>query len=82
MPSDKMRAFLISMGAFAPLLLCSMQQASATPAFSRQTGQSCAACHFQRYPLLNAYGRSFKANGYTQTGKQETIEDNSLSLFR
>jgi len=80
MPSDKMRAFLISMGAFAPLLLCSMQQASATPAFSRQTGQSCAACHFQRYPLLNAYGRSFKANGYTQTGKQETIEDNSLSL--
>ena len=79
MPSIKMRAFLISIGAFAPLL-CSVPQASATPAFSRQTGQSCAACHFQRYPLLNAYGRSFKANGYTQTGKQETIEDNSLSL--
>ncbi len=79
MPANKMRAFLISIGAFAPFL-CSVPQASATPAFSRQTGQSCAACHFQRYPLLNAYGRSFKANGYTQTGKQENIEDNSLSL--
>ncbi len=79
MSANKIRAFLISIGAFAPFLGL-VPQASATPAFSRQTGQSCAACHFQRYPLLNAYGRSFKANGYTQTGKQETIEDNSLSL--
>ncbi|TLU88038.1 MAG: hypothetical protein FDX21_01515 [Chlorobium sp.] len=79
MSLKKQRILLVLIGAFVPLLGF-VPQVSATPAFSRQTGQSCAACHFQRYPLLNAYGRSFKANGYTQTGKQETIEDNSLSL--
>jgi hypothetical protein len=55
------------------------QEGSATPVFARQTSQSCSACHFQRFPLLNAYGRTFKANGYTQVGKQGTIEDTNLS---
>jgi hypothetical protein len=60
--------------------LSAPQDVAATPAFARQTSQSCAACHFQRFPLLNAYGRTFKANGYTQVGKQGTIEDSDLSL--
>ena len=37
--------------------------------YARQTGQACATCHFQHYPLLNEYGRAFKAGGYTQIGK-------------
>lgn len=36
------------------------------PAFSRQTGLACSACHFQ-FPQLTAFGRLFKLNGYTMT---------------
>lgn len=57
----------------------------AMPAFSRQMGISCNSCHSQNgYPALNAYGRDFKASGYTMLGKQKMIEDpekrNFLSL--
>lgn len=62
------------------LLLFTDRDASATPVYARQTGMSCSACHFQRYPLLNAFGREFKAKGYVMTGKQELIEDENLSL--
>lgn len=37
----------------------------AIPSYARQTGLSCVACHFQHFPTLNAFGRDFKANGYT-----------------
>ncbi|MBI5232947.1 MAG: hypothetical protein HY880_01185, partial [Deltaproteobacteria bacterium] len=33
----------------------------AVPAFARQTGFSCLTCHFQHFPGLNAFGRTFKA---------------------
>ena len=81
MQGKKMRTFLISMGALAPLLSF-VPQASATPVYARQTGFSCAACHFEQFPLLNAFGRSFKANGYIDSGlgKQGRIEDDNLSL--
>lgn len=40
--------------------------AQAVPSFARQTGMACTACHTQAFgPNLNAYGRSFKLNGYT-----------------
>ena len=81
MQTKKIRLFLTSIGALAPLL-CAVPQASATPVYARQTGFSCAACHFEQFPLLNAYGRSFKANGYIDSGlgKQSKIEDDNLSL--
>lgn len=53
--------------AFAP-------EASALPVFARQTGMACSACHFQHFPLLNAFGRSFKASGYTMIGAQGKVE--------
>src|SRR5437016_5177306 len=37
------------------------------PAFSRQTGLACSACHYQ-FPQLTPFGRLFKLNGYTLTG--------------
>jgi hypothetical protein len=74
------KSILLGAGCLTLLALSSPRDASATPAFARQTSQSCAACHFQRYPLLNSYGRKFKTNGYTQVGKQGTIEDKGLSL--
>ncbi|HET8874971.1 MAG TPA: cytochrome C [Casimicrobiaceae bacterium] len=40
--------------------------ALAVPAFNRQTGQNCVACHAGgQFPELTAYGRLFKLTGYT-----------------
>lgn len=52
----------------------------ATPAYARQVGVECSACHFQKYPALNSFGRSFKANGYTLMGSQGKVEGEQLSL--
>jgi hypothetical protein len=57
--------------------------ASALPVFSRQTGMACNACHFQHFPMLSSFGRSFKAAGYTMMGAQakiEGVEGNNLSI--
>ncbi len=60
--------------AFAP-------EASAVPAFARQTGMACSACHYQHFPLLNGFGRAFKNSGFTLMGAQGRIEgDNNLSI--
>lgn len=40
--------------------------AQAIPAFNRQTGQNCIACHAGgQFPELTPYGRMFKLTGYT-----------------
>ncbi|MHB8473132.1 MAG: cytochrome C [Gammaproteobacteria bacterium] len=40
--------------------------AYALPAFARQTGQNCVACHAGgQFPELTPYGRLFKLTGYT-----------------
>ncbi|MEO8310978.1 MAG: cytochrome C [Caldimonas sp.] len=40
--------------------------ARAIPAFNRQTGQNCIACHAGgQFPELTPYGRMFKLTGYT-----------------
>jgi hypothetical protein len=40
--------------------------ADAIPAFNRQTGQNCIACHAGgQFPELTPYGRLFKLTGYT-----------------
>ncbi len=56
------------------------QQSEAVPAFSRQTGMACASCHFQNFPTLNSFGRTFRAQGYTMRGAQKLIEGDDLSL--
>ncbi len=49
--------------------------------YARQMGMACAACHFQTFPLLNEFGRAFKASGYTLIGKQGKVEgEQGLSL--
>lgn len=55
------------------------KSAEAVPAFARQVGVPCFACHFQHMPLLNAFGRDFKLGGMTQIA-QEMIEDDGISL--
>ena len=55
-----------SMVAADALLASSMllDDAHAVPAFARQTGQNCNACHVS-FPELTPYGRYFKLSGYT-----------------
>jgi hypothetical protein len=66
-------AGLLAAAAFAP-------EASALPVFARQTGMACNACHFQHFPLLNSFGRSFKASGFTMMGAQAKVEGDMLSI--
>jgi len=54
----------------------------ALPSYARQTGMSCAACHYS-FPELNPFGRQFKMNGYVLTG-MKTIDatDDSSQVTR
>jgi hypothetical protein len=66
-------AGVLAATAFAP-------EASALPAFARQTGMACNACHAQHFPILNGFGRAFKAAGYTMMGAQGKVEGDHLSI--
>lgn len=50
--------------ACAVVFLASIHPAAAVPAYARQTGQECIACHVS-FPELTPYGRYFKLTGYT-----------------
>ncbi len=54
----------------ALLLLGSVENAHAVPAFARQTGQNCIACHVS-FPELTPFGRYFKLTGYTIGTRQK-----------
>jgi hypothetical protein len=48
------------------MILATSLLANAVPAFNRQTGQNCIACHAGgQFPDLTSYGRLFKLTGYT-----------------
>src|SRR3989442_9770999 len=49
---------------FAAALLLVPALARAVPAFARQTGLECVACHLS-WPELTSVGRQFKLGGYT-----------------
>jgi hypothetical protein len=51
-----------------------MPAAHAIPAFARQMGVGCDTCHYQRFPVLNAFGRAFKESGMTMMGPEEKIQ--------
>jgi hypothetical protein len=53
-------------GAVAVLAALMPLTVNALPAFARQTGQNCVACHAGgQFPELTPYGRVFKMTGYT-----------------
>src|SRR5512135_2709894 len=66
-------AGVLAVAAFAP-------DASALPVFARQTGMACNACHFQHFPMLNQFGRAFKASGFTLMGAQGKVEGERVSI--
>jgi len=55
----------------AALMLLGAGSAQAVPAYARQTGQNCVACHVS-FPELTPYGRWFKLSGYT-IGQRQTL---------
>jgi hypothetical protein len=79
-----MKKMIFSAAAFGLVAVSSVALAPTTaeaiPAFARQTGAACLACHFQSFPTLNAFGRSFKMNALTDVGDQALIEDDDLSI--
>src|SRR3990172_10290460 len=64
----------------AIMTLAFSSESQAVPAFARQTGNACTTCHFQQFPLLNAFGRAFVRGGYTMVGGQSLIEGDDLSI--
>jgi hypothetical protein len=61
---SSMRKLLL--GPCVVVSLLASTPASAIPAFNRQTGQNCVACHAGgQFPELTPYGRLFKMTGYT-----------------
>lgn len=77
-PAQSSMLFLICL--LLSLAVLMPQPAEAVPAFARQVGMSCVACHNQAFPALNAFGRAFRAGGYTMAGRQERIEGDDISL--
>ncbi len=65
-------ALIITITAAAPSL--------ATSTFARQTGLPCAVCHYQNFPALNPFGRSFKSNGYTMAVMEDPSQATSIPL--
>ncbi len=50
------------------VLASAPSRAWAVPSFARQTGLPCSRCHIT-FPELTEFGREFKLNGYTLSGK-------------
>jgi hypothetical protein len=66
-----------------PLRPDGVDQADALPSFARKYKMSCSQCH-AGFPVLNAYGRQFKMNGYVrEPGGTEGVlksQDNELAM--
>jgi len=79
-----MKKIILSAASLAVAAVASVSVAPTTseaiPAFARQTGAACLNCHFQSFPTLAAFGRSFKLGGMTDVGDQALIEDEGLSI--
>jgi len=79
-----MKKILLSAAAFAVVAVSTAVVAPTTseaiPAFARQTGAACLACHFQSFPTLSAFGRAYKIGALTDVGEQSLVEDDDLSI--
>ncbi|NNN05756.1 MAG: hypothetical protein HKL90_07630 [Elusimicrobia bacterium] len=59
-----------------------VDQAEALPSFARKYKMSCSQCH-AGYPVLNAYGRQFKMNGFVRErdGSDGVLKSQDGSLW-
>jgi hypothetical protein len=72
------KSLCVVSAAFASLTVATESQA--VPAFARQMGAACNACHQQHFPVLNTFGQAFKSSGYTMMGSQGQVEGEHLSI--
>lgn len=79
-----MKKMIFSAVAFAVVAVSAVAVAPTTseaiPAFARQTGAACLSCHYQSFPTLTSFGRSFKQGAFTDVGEQALIEDDAMSI--
>ncbi len=63
------------------ILFSSVQNGRAIPAFARKYNTSCSTCHYA-FPMLNAFGKAFKENGYRFPGGQDPdmVKEQPISL--
>jgi hypothetical protein len=79
-PRSFQRGFFLSALMIAGVITTVLpMNAQAVPAFARQVGVECSACHFQHYPKLKGFGRVFKSNGFSQSS-QSLLESSRLSI--
>jgi len=71
--------FIFSVMIVGWVMMVIPMNAQAVPAFARQVGVECSACHFQHYPKLKGFGRVFKSNGFSQSS-QSLLEGSKLSI--
>lgn len=69
---------------FSASLFAVMSDANAVPAFARQTGMECAACHVGSFgPQLTSFGRNFKLSGYMlDSGSDATTTTDTKSIAK
>lgn len=70
-------ALLFSVAVISVLTMSS--KSYAVPAFARQMEVECNSCHFQQFPLLNQFGRAFKAGGFIMS-TQPHIEGDRMDM--
>lgn len=74
------RLIVLGMAAAILSLLFLPPRASAIPSFARKYQTSCSTCHTV-YPVLNSFGKAFKANGYRiPVRDEELIKEEPVSL--
>ncbi len=62
------------------VILCACRPAMAIPAFARKYQTSCMTCHVA-FPVLNPFGKAFKASGYRiPKAEESSIKDKPVSL--
>ena len=76
-----MSRFSVLLGIAVIALMEMNLPASALPAFARKYKTSCTTCHIG-FPKLNAFGESFRNNGYQFPGHMdlEYIKEDQVSL--
>lgn len=75
MSLTRMTKWALLLAPMAVAMMLKPEPAAAVPAFARQTGLECQACHVGSFgPQLTAYGRAFKLNGYVWGGNESYVD--------
>ncbi|MDX1810163.1 MAG: hypothetical protein R3331_11545 [Sulfurospirillaceae bacterium] len=76
-----MKTSLKYLAAGALLAAALVDNANAIPAFARQTGLNCSACHTV-FPELTQTGRDFKLHGYTTEGGDTSLASKFAAMIQ